>query len=168
MLFTAVLKKLSVDAIPTAIAKADRYRLLNEPLLAESICLDILTVDPDNQSALVILLLALTDQVGQGYKLGGIEPNEIIAQMKSPYERAYYAGIVDERRAKAALDEDAPHSGYQAYDLLASAMGHYERAAELRSPGNDDAILRWNTCVRLMNSEGVKAHAEDPRDSFLE
>ena len=162
------LKTLSMEAIPTALAKADRYRLLNEPLFSESICMDILSVDPENQEALVILLLALTDQFGHSYKLAEIEPKSVIARLKSDYDKAYYAGIVDERRAKATLDSSVPHSAFVAYDFLTSAMEHYERAAEIRPAGNDDALLRWNTCTRLMNSHGVKPRNEDPRDSFLE
>src|SRR5262245_54777237 len=56
------LKALSSEAVPRALAKAERYRLLNEPGEAESICLDALVADPDNQEAIAILLLALTDQ----------------------------------------------------------------------------------------------------------
>src|SRR5215469_6356602 len=159
------LKTLSREAIPTALAKADRYRLLNEPLQAESICLDILAVEPGNQNALVILLLALTDQIGRGYKLAATEPADVIAQLKSEYERAYYSGIADERRAKAVLDESESHSGFVAYDLLSSAMAHYERAASLRPAGNDDALLRWNTCIRMMNSHGVQPRQEERQDS---
>ena len=60
------LKPLSKSAIPAAIQKAERYRLLNEPQEAESICLDILAIDPDNREAPVVLLLALTDQFDEG------------------------------------------------------------------------------------------------------
>ena len=56
------LKPLSRDGIEASIEKAEHYRLLNQPLLAESICLDILFVSPDHQQASKILLLALTDQ----------------------------------------------------------------------------------------------------------
>jgi hypothetical protein len=49
----AELKQLHKDAIPAALEKAERYRLLNEPGEAESICLDILAVDPDNQRAVI-------------------------------------------------------------------------------------------------------------------
>ena len=61
------LKPLSKDAIAGALAKAERYRLLNEASEAESICLDVLNIDPANQDALVTLLLALTDQGRPGY-----------------------------------------------------------------------------------------------------
>jgi len=162
------LKALSKDAIPTALSKADRYRLLNEPLLAESICLDILAVEPDNQEALVTMLLALTDQFGKNARLGENDPKDIIRRMHGEYERAYYTGIVEERKARALLDEPGPKSGFMAFDYLSSAMHHYEQAAELRPVGNDDALLRWNTCARLMKSHGVNARTEDPRESFIE
>ena len=49
------LKPISKEAIPSALAKAERYRLLNEPRLAESICRDVLRTDAGNQQGLVIL-----------------------------------------------------------------------------------------------------------------
>jgi hypothetical protein len=162
------LKTLSKDAIPRAMEKADRYRLLNEPLEAQSICLDILAVEPENQQALVTLLLAMTDQFGPKYKIAEVEITQILERIKSPYERAYYAGIIAERRAEAILDENASHSRYLAHDHLTTAMEHYEAAAELRPPGNDDALLRWNTCARLMNSEGVEPRSEEVTEPFLE
>jgi len=39
------LKPLSKNAIPAALAKAERYRLLNEPMQAASICEDVLRVE---------------------------------------------------------------------------------------------------------------------------
>src|SRR5207249_1151682 len=56
------LKKLSKAAIPAALERAERYRLLNEPALAESICQDILVAEPDNRQAIALLILALSDQ----------------------------------------------------------------------------------------------------------
>lgn len=161
------LKTLSKDAIPRALEKADRYRFLNEPVQAESICLDILHVEPDNQAALVILILALTDQFGHGYRLGEIEPRDVIARLQSEYERAYYTGIVAERKAQAVLNQQTPHSKFLAHDFLTTAMQHYEEAARLRPAGNDDALLRWNTCARLLNSRGVEPRG-DERMELLE
>jgi hypothetical protein len=163
-----VLKTLSTDAVPRALERADRYRLLNEPVQAESICLDILRVDPENQDALRTLLLALTDQFGHGYKLGEIEPKDVIARLKSEYEREYYTGIVAERRAKEFLDQNTAYFGQMAHDFLSSALNHYEAAANLRPSGNDDALLRWNTCARLMNSHGVQPHQDQPGETLLE
>ena len=51
------LKPLSKNAIPAALAKAERYRLLNEPMQAASICEDVLRVEPDNAAARVALIL---------------------------------------------------------------------------------------------------------------
>ena len=95
------LKPLSVEAIPSALEKAERYRLLNEPAEAESICLDVLAAEPENQQALTTLLLALTDRFSKGYGVSDTQAKEILARIKGEYERAYYSGILAERRAKA-------------------------------------------------------------------
>src|SRR5262245_61420216 len=104
------LKPLSTDGIPAALEKAVRYRLLNEPGEAESICHDVLRIDPDNQQALVILLLALTDRFGKGYAVGVTQAQEFLPRLRDPYERAYYDGIIRERRAKALLQHGTPGS----------------------------------------------------------
>src|SRR5437879_10049684 len=83
------LKPLSKEAIPKALEKADRYRLLNEPAEAESICLDILTADPDNQTALVTLILALTDQFDRvDFNIGHAQFNELLPRLRDEYQRA--------------------------------------------------------------------------------
>ena len=63
------LKSLHKDAIPGALAKAERYRLLHEPWQSESICQDVLRIDPENEQALVTLILALTDQFDKGARV---------------------------------------------------------------------------------------------------
>jgi hypothetical protein len=139
------LKPLGRDSIDGALAKAERYRLLNEPGEAESICLDILEVDPDNQAARIALLLALSDQLVE-------EPHAfararaVADSLTNEYDRAYFRGLVAERRAKAQL---ARH-GAGAYDWIAEAMACFEQAEALRPAGNDDAVLRWNACVRFL------------------
>ena len=105
------LKSLHKDAIPAALEKAERYRLLNEPGEAESICLDILQVDPENQQAIIMLLLALTDRFEKGYGVSDSQTKELLARLKSDYERAYYSGIVAERRAKVKLRQHTPFLG---------------------------------------------------------
>src|SRR5260370_28628059 len=142
------LKPISVESIPEAIAKVERYRLLNEPSLAESICMDILKIAPTHQQALISLLLARTDQFGEGMTVA--MAREVLSQIKSDYERAYYAGIISERNAHAHLHQGGPGSASFAYHALRDAMEHFERAEALRPPGNDDAILRWNTCARVI------------------
>jgi predicted nucleic acid-binding protein len=140
------LKPLSLEATPRALEKAERYRLLNEPFEAESICLDALAREPENQDALKMLLLALTDQFGKGESPATVtEARNVVARLRDEYERLYYSGITCERRAKAHLQDAG-----RAFDLLREAMGWYEKAEAIRPRGNDDALLRWNTCARLI------------------
>src|SRR5438105_12392878 len=108
------LKRLHKDAISAALEKAERYRLLNEPAEAESICLDILAVDPENQRAIIVLLLALTDRFEKGYGVSETQTRELLARMKSEYDRAYYSGIVAERRAKTKLRQYIPSCRFPA------------------------------------------------------
>lgn len=130
--------------------KAERYRLLNDSSAAESICLDILEVDPENQSALVTLLLSISDQFGEELSDGVHRAREVLPRLTDEYDRAYYAGIICERRAKALLHRSALGAADVAVGWFHEAMSWYERAESLRPPGNDEAILRWNTCVRLL------------------
>lgn len=155
------LKKLSKEAIPTALQKAERYRLLNEPAEAESICHDVLEIDPENQAALVTLLLALSDRFGKGYAVGVTEAKEVLPKLRDPYEREYYAGIICERRAKAQLSGGHPGSDHHAYEFLREAMVYFEKAEALRHPGNDDAILHWNTCARIIMGNRLTARVEE-------
>ena len=162
------LKPLSKEAVPAALEKAMRYRLLNEPAEAESICHDVLRVEPGNQHALVTLLLALTDRYGKGYAVGVVQTQEVLEQIRDPYERVYYAGIVGERRAKAELQKGAPGSGFHAYEFLREAMACYEEAESIRPHGNDDALLRWNACARMIMQNNLTARLEERVELPLE
>ncbi|MGD1097244.1 MAG: hypothetical protein ABSB35_35320 [Bryobacteraceae bacterium] len=142
------LKPISRDAIPEALSKVERYRLLNEPWQAESICLDVLTIEPEHQQAWTMLLLSLTDQFAKG--ISRTKAREVLPHIRSNYERAYYAGIICERWAESLLRQGAPGAGFIAYQSLREAMEHYEHAEIIRPAGNDDALLRWNTCARLL------------------
>jgi len=156
------LKPLSSEAIPAALEKANRYRLLNEPGAAESIYLDILNVDPENQEALKNIVLAMSDRFGKDYAIGDARITEYVTRIKGDYERTYYTGIMYERRAKAALAKD----GVGAYELFRQAMTCFESAEAMRPAGRDDAILRWNGCVRIITRNNL-----GPRDmphDFLE
>jgi hypothetical protein len=143
-------KPITKDGIPAALQKAERYRVINDPTSAESICLDVLAVSPENQQALVTLLLAITDQFGQAPTEGVRRAREVLPRLKDEYKRAYYAGIICERCGKAQLRGGALKSGEMAYHWLREAMSWYEKAESRRPPGNDEAILRWNTCGRLL------------------
>jgi hypothetical protein len=160
------LKTLSKEAIPAALEKAERYRLLNEPGEAESICLDVLQADPENQEAIITLLLALTDRFEKGYGVSDTQSKELLARIKGEYERAYYSGIVAERRAKMKLRQNTPDCRFQAYDLFREAMEWFEKAESMRPPGNDDALLRWNTCARIIERNKLVPRAEEERVEF--
>ena len=160
------LKPISRDSIPQALEKAERYRLINEPAQAESICLDILRADPSNQPAAVMLLLALTDQFGAGVTPG--RAREALTTLKGDYERAYYEGIVWERSAHAHMRRSSPNSAFTAHDALRNAMDCYEKAESLRPHGNDDAILRWNTCARiLMRNPNLRPRPDEATEPIL-
>jgi hypothetical protein len=143
------LKPISKEAIPEALEKAQRYRLLNEPAQAESICHDVLAVDSHNQQALITLLLAITDQFGHGGATS--RARDVLRRMEGSYEKAYYGGIIWERTARAQLRQGSPNSAFTAYDGLRRAMELYEEAERSRPAANDDAILRWNCCARTLN-----------------
>ena len=144
------LKHLTAAGIPAALDKAEQYRLLNQPWAAESICWDIAAVDAGNQRALRIKLLAQTDQFA-GDMGAARRARESLVKLTDPYEQAYYAGLICERRAKVALEHRVPGSRFTAYDELREAMEWYEQAEAIRPAGDDDTILRWNTCARLLN-----------------
>lgn len=155
------LKPISRDAIPRAIQKAERYRLLNQSWASESICLDILEIDPDNQQVLIILVLALTD-LHSGVAASGVQrAKEYLVRIRNDYQRAYYTGIIAERRGQALLASGGMGSGTMAYESLREAMDWYQKAEVIRPAGNDDAILRWNTCARVLSGNSHLAPAVD-------
>ena len=162
------LKSLSREGITAALDKAERYRLLNEPREAESICLDVLEIDSENQKALVILLLSITDQFGRRAPDATRQARELLPRLRDEYERTYYAGIIFERQAKAVLKRGMPGGEFQAYDWFRNAMDLFEKAESIRPPGNDDALLRWNTCVRSIMQYKLTPRQEDYVEPFLE
>ena len=144
------LKPISKGSIPEAISKVELYRALNEPEEAESICRDILAADPQNQLALRLLGLALTDQFTGSSTHRYAEVERIFDSLADPYERLYYTGLLYERRAKAQLR--AGHLPHTLLPLFEKAMHYFEEAEKIRPPDNDDAILRWNRCLRVLQS----------------
>jgi hypothetical protein len=155
------LKPITREGIPAALQKAERYRLLNESWAAESICLDVLDIDAKNQEALVTLILAITDQFGEELSDGVGRAREVLPRLADEYERTYYAGIICERRAGAQLHRGALGSAEVASEWFREAMTWYEKAERMRPPGNDESILRWNTCVRMLSRhERSPGHSE--------
>ena len=146
------LKSISKAGIPEAIAKVKHYRSLNEPEEAESICRDILAVEPQHQLALRLLGLAITDQ--------------FLGASSDRYEQLYYTGILYERRAKVRLRNG--HLAHAVLPLFGRALECFGEAEKIRPAGNDDSILRWNRCVRLLQAPGYAWEEEfvsfEPQD----
>lgn len=158
---TFELKTLHRDAIPAALEKAHRYRLLNEPEQAESICEDVLRLDPENQGALASLILALTDRFGSERPVPPRKVRDLLPRLSGEYERAYFAGIIAEREGISWLRSGQPRSGEAAYVCFRDAMKQYERAETLAPPANDDALLRWNSCARMIMNHPDVAPTEE-------
>lgn len=147
------LKPITRDGLQAALDRAEHYRLLNQPVQSKSICQDVLAVDPDSQQARVVLLLAITDEFKSGDS-SAREAKEHAGKLIDEYQRSYYNGIISERQARAMLTKGP--SAVFAYDGLREAMDWFEKAAELRPAGNDDAILRWNACVRAIRDYNLR------------
>jgi hypothetical protein len=162
------LKPIAKDSVPRALERAERYRLLNEPRLAESICLDVLAIEPKNQNALSCMLLALTDQFGHGTGPLLERAKQLVPRLESEFDKAYYAGIISERFARQQLHQNHPGARFSAYDYLVDAMEHYAAAEPLAPDGNDDAILRHNTCVRMIEWHRLTAPLPDEQELPLE
>jgi hypothetical protein len=145
------LKTISKSGIAEAIAKAELYRYLNEPEEAESICRDILAADPKHMLGLRTLGLAITDQFTGAPTDRYAEVEKIFQGLTDPYEHLYYTGLLCERRVKAQLR--AGRAPYTLLPLLEKALQCFAEAEKISHPGNDDAILRWNRCVRLLQSQ---------------
>ncbi len=154
------IKPLSREAVEGALGKAEHYRLLNQPRLAESICNDVLEVDPNNQKAKIVLLLSLTDQFGASMANRGVQAQQLANSLQDEFSKTYYLGIIHERMGNVSLDSSTHGSDWDAYEWYLEAMDFYERAEKISPPGNDDAILRWNTCARTIMQN--KLHARPP------
>ena len=162
------LKSLSKKGVPAALEKAEKYRPLNEPKEAESICLDVLEIDPKNHKALVMLLLSITDQFGESISAEAERARELLPRLRDKYKRHYYEGIIFERQAKAVLRQGSPGAKSHAYEWLRDAMDQFEKAEALRPSGNDDAILRWNTCARMIMENNLTPREEEYLQPLLE
>jgi len=157
------LKRISSESIQVAIGKAERYRLLNEPGQAESICLDVLEADPQNDKAVIIMLLAITDQFSSATSGDLSRARHLLPLLQNEYEKNYYAGIICEREGMAILSR-TKGGQFAVYEWLAEAMEFFEKAEAVRPPGNDDALLRWNSCARMI----MRHHLQPMNEKYTE
>ncbi|HEV7536659.1 MAG TPA: hypothetical protein VGP90_13555 [Acidimicrobiia bacterium] len=155
---------LTKDSIPDAIKKSERYRLLGEPDEAESVCLDILQVDPDNQEARVDLILAITDQFGRERRPRVDLATKIVGELTDEYQRRYYEAVVAEREARAHLDLETPP--VLVFLRYCEAMDKFAAAAAIRPVGDDSAVIRWNACVRAIRRRQLQPGLE--AEEFVE
>lgn len=152
------LKKITPAGLEAAVARAEHYRLLKQPKLAQSICFDVLEVDPDNQRALVAMVLAMTDE----FETGASSPNAAkahAAKLSNEYQRHYYNGIIAEREGRALISRGP--SAAVAYHAFREAMELFDKAEAVRPTGNDDAILRWNACARTIKNANLRPPPPD-------
>jgi tetratricopeptide (TPR) repeat protein len=154
------LKTISKSGIEGALSKAQLYRCLNEPEESESICQDILVTDPENQAALRLLGLAITDQFRGTASDRYAEAESAFQGLSDAYKREYYLGIFCERRAKAQARAGRPSHVW--VPLFEEAMKHFEAAERLKPTDNEEAVLRWNRCVRLLRTIPATQREEPP------
>ena len=102
------LKPLTPDGVEAALDRAEHYRLLNQAWDAESICRDVLDLEPDNRRAIITLILALTDQFNMNLGSEVSAARTLLTRLESQYDRDYYEGLICERRGKAVLGQGAP------------------------------------------------------------
>ncbi len=145
-------KPISQSTLEAAFDKADRYRLLNEPREAESISLDILATAPGDQRALATLLLSITDQFKDDLLPNVRRAQTLLDQLDGDYARYYYTGIITERQAKVLLEKDVGCKDRRVHDQLKEAMDWYQKAEAVRPPDNEDSVLRWNACGRIVEA----------------
>jgi hypothetical protein len=162
------LKALPLCQTSTALAMAQCCRDVSEPEEAESICLDLLRVEPENQEALVLLLLARTDLLDEGLPGGVDRAREPLSKLIAEYDRAYYAGVICERQARYLLRSRGRHTSFIAWDWFQYAMDHFEEAARLL-PERVEPALRFNACVRLIErNRHCVPSPEDQREHSIE
>lgn len=156
-------KPIPATTVQAAVDRAHHYRLLNEPSQAESICRDVLAVEPANQRATTTLLLALTDQFREQFSEPFQHCQSLLEQITDAYQRVYYEGIVYERWGRAQIGRQMPPDTVVGW--IQKALKCYERAGELAPQDDPDSTLRWNTCVRLLNGISERQPVVDNRSS---
>ena len=121
----------------------------------------MLAVDPKNQQNLRVLILAISDQFASvGTRTGKKEVLAHIRELESEFERLYYSGLIAEKEGRACLTRS--HAAQEAYHGFCDAMEWYEKADRKSPSGNEDAKLRYNTCLRTIQRERLRPPAPEP------
>lgn len=161
------LKPIDESYLVKALEKAEHYRLLNWPEEAESICLDVLHTDDDNQRAIQVLVLALSDLFAQPGSAPRVKQAKgWVAKVQDAYLKTYLTGIIHEREGRAHLSRG--FHGSFAYECFHDAMKWYQKAEALQPAGNQEAALRFNSCVRTIEREKLQPRDDEGPESMLE
>ena len=154
--------KIDKDSIEDVLERAKQYRSLLQPDMAISICMDIFAVDKNNQEALVIYILALTDQLSQSEsKVHQKKITDSIKRLDSKFLQHYYSGIFFARQARSLLKHSMSRSF--AYEAFIEAIAEFEIAEKMAPEHCADPILRYNSCIRTIKKENLQ-----PRQEFDE
>ena len=122
-----------------------------------------LQADPSNADAVRTLILALTDSF-QYHELGSVSrAQDLVATLPSEYERAYFAGLVAERRARALLVRGGPGRACPRAICCARRCAPSNAPNRVKPSDNDDALLRWNACARLFQRHPELVAADEER-----
>ena len=118
-------------------------------------------MEPDHNEALIVLILAMSDNLDDGYRISDKRIEDLLEKLESDYERAYYTGLVAERRGLAKIRSQNPGSSYVAYECLTTAQRHFEEAIKLSHSTGGEATLRWNTCARLIERNNLAPRPDE-------
>ncbi len=151
--------KIDKDSIEDVLERAKQYRSLLQPDMTISICMDIFAVDKNNQEALVIYILALTDQLSQSEsKVHQKKITDSIKRLDSKFLQHYYSGIFFERQARSLLKHSMSRSF--AYEAFIEAIAEFEIAEKMAPEHCADPILRYNSCIRTIKKENLQTRQE--------
>ena len=157
------LKALSHEGVASALAKAEHYRLLKRTGRSGEHLPRYSRHRARNQQALICLVLAQSDQIARDSR-SFHSALATVQKLQGSTSVPITAGIVWERRAKALDAERGRGTHHSVYEWVVKALDCFAQAERLRPAGNDDAVLRWNTCVRFL-TQSSKPRAEGRRGS---
>jgi len=157
----AEIKPLPRNDVEAVLSLAGKCRAAGESEAAESMCLDALELEPDNQAVLVLLLLARTDLIDRGLPRWVERARQVLPRLTGAYDQAYYAGLICERQARYMLLQRGSRSGSIAWEWFQFALEHYAEASRI-DPERLEPVLRSNSCERLVS--GNRYCAPGPSD----
>ena len=134
----------------------------------ESICLDILELDPNHRSTLDLLLRCRIELLKKGLPQSVARAQELIPQLDSDFDQAFYSGMIREAQARYLLEKRGRATSGVAYSWFRHAMDDFAAASNLDA-GRVEPKLHWNACLRtLENNPQCVPPPEDGEDHGIE